>query len=148
MIIRAPGVTEAGTTSHAPVVSMDFFPTILELAGLPARADVALDGVSLVPMLKGDDSFKQRTLFWHYPHYHGSTWTPGASIRDGDWKLIQFYEQDKVELYHLGDDPGEMRELSAENSDKTNELLEKLHQWQLDLGARVPQPNPEYAPGE
>ncbi len=118
---------------------MDFFPTMLELAGLPALPNRHSDGVSLVPLLKGD-AIAPRSLYWHYPHYHGSTWTPGASIRDGDWKLIDFYHWDQVELYNLQDDLGYNRYLSMENPAKANELRLKLQAWQRRLGARMPQP--------
>ncbi|MEX0866255.1 MAG: sulfatase, partial [Pirellulales bacterium] len=90
-IIRAPGVTKPGSESHTPVVSMDFFPTMLQLAGLPLQPKKHNDGVSLLPLLTGKGKLDRKSLYWHYPHYHGSTWTPGASIRDGDWKLIEFY---------------------------------------------------------
>jgi len=138
MIVRAPGVAAPGSVCHAPAVSMDFFATILELAGLPAMPDRHADGVSLVPLLRGGKDLSPRSLYWHYPHYHGSTWTPGASIRDGDWKLIDFYHYDKVELYNLSDDPGERHELSREHPAKAEELLDKLHAWQKNLGAKMP----------
>ena len=140
MIIRAPGVTKPGSVCNAPVVSMDFFPTMLELAGLPAMPEKHTDGVSLVPLLEGGKTLPPRSLFWHYPHYHGSTWTPGASIRDGNWKLIEFYHWEKVELYNLKDDPGEQHDLSVKNPTKAAELLGKLHCRQRTLGAKMPQP--------
>jgi len=140
MIIRAPGVTKPGSVCNAPVVSMDFFPTMLELADLPAMPEKHVDGMSLVPLLRGDATLPPRSLFWHYPHYHGSTWTPGASIRDGDWKLIEFYHWEKIELYNLKDDPGEQHDLSEKNPAKAAELLEKLHSRQRALGAKMPQP--------
>jgi arylsulfatase A-like enzyme len=139
-IIRAPGVTRPGSVCHTPVVSMDFFPTMLELAGLPLLPDRHADGVSLVPLLRGGEGLAARPLWWHYPHYHGSTWTPGASIREGDWKLIEFYHWDKVELYNLKDDPGEQHELSKENPAKAKELVAKLHALQKQFRAKMPQP--------
>ncbi|MCF7669411.1 MAG: sulfatase [Verrucomicrobia bacterium] len=144
LIIRAPGITEPGRICNEPVVSMDFFPTILELAGLPQMSDLHTDGVSLVSKLEGRASTKRRTLYWHYPHYHGSTWRPGASIRDGDWKLIEFYDPETVELYNLADDPGESRDLSEVNPEKAQELLDKLHAWQKSMHAKMPKPNPDY----
>ena len=138
MIIRAPGVAQRGSVCETSVVSMDFFPTMLELAGLPALPDRHVDGVSLVPLLNGG-AIAPRSLYWHYPHYHGSTWTPGASIRDGGWKLIEFYHWDQVELYNLQDDPGENHELSKENPAKAHELRLKLQTWQRKLGAKMPQ---------
>lgn len=138
MIIRAPGVAEPGSVCETPVISMDFFPTMLELAGLPARPNRHSDGVSLVPLLNGD-AIAPRSLYWHYPHYHGSTWTPGASIRNGDWKLIEFYHWDQVELYNLQDDLGENHDLSKQNPAKASELRLKLQAWQRRLGAKMPQ---------
>ena len=140
MIVRAPGVAKAGSVCHTPVVSTDFFPTILELAGLPLMPERHADGVSLVPLLKGGEALAARPLWWHYPHYHGSTWTPGASIREGDWKLIEFYHWGKIELYNLKDDLGEQHDLVKQNPAKASELLAKLHALQKRLGAKMPQP--------
>jgi arylsulfatase A-like enzyme len=142
-IIRAPGVTEAGSVCNEPIVSMDFFPTMLELAGLPSRPKLHRDGRSLLPELKGRKG-KARPLYWHYPHYHGSTWKPGASIRDGDWKLIKFYDQEKVELYNLKKDPSEKKDWAKENSAKAKELENKLIAWQKKIKAKLPKPNPDY----
>lgn len=143
-IIRAPGITNPGSVSDTPVVSMDFFPTILEIAGLPAMPKLHNDGVSLVSVLKNSDQTIERPLFWHYPHYHGSTWTPGASIREGDWKLIEFYEFGNIELYNLKNDPGEHEDLAAANPEIATRLAEKLRQWQRDMNAKMPQPDPNY----
>jgi arylsulfatase A-like enzyme len=142
-IIRAPGVTKAGSISNEPIVSMDFFPTMLELAGLPPKPNLHADGRSLLPELTGKKG-KARSLYWHYPHYHGSTWRPGASIRDGDWKLIKFYDYEKVELYNLKNDPFESKDLSKQNPDKTQKLENKLIAWQNRLNAKLPRPNPDY----
>lgn len=138
-IIRAPGVTKAGSESDVPIVSMDFFPTMLELAGLPQQPELHADGQSLVSLLNGGD-LAQRELYWHYPHYHGSTWAPGASIRDGDWKLIEFYHYENVELYNLKRDPGEQTDLSQTEPETRDRLLEKLHAWQKRMNARMPVP--------
>ena len=142
-IVRAPGVTQAGSICEDPVVSMDFFPTMLDLAGLPLKPNLHVDGRSLLPELTGIKG-KARTLYWHYPHYHGSTWKPGASIRDGKWKLIKFYDYEKVELYNLIKDPFEKNDLSQKNSQKTRELEEKLVAWQTKMKAKLPRPNPDY----
>ncbi len=111
MLVRVPRVTEPGSTCDTPVVSMDFYPTMLHLAGLPLQPEHHADGQSLLPLLRGE-SVQSRTFYWHYPHYHGSSWKPGASIRDGEWKLIEFYHWDDVELYNLAEDPGEQHDLS------------------------------------
>ncbi len=144
MIVRAPGLTQAGSSNESPVVSTDFFPTMLELADLPLQPKLHADGESLVAMLGGGDPAEKRTFYWHYPHYHGSTWKPGASIRDGDWKLIEFYEYDEVELYNLADDPGEKNDLSKSMPEKTTQLREKLRTWQKEMNAKMPEPNPKY----
>lgn len=140
MIVRAPGVAKGGSVCDVPVVSMDFFPTMLELAGLPAQPELHADGVSLVPLLAGEKVKSDRALYWHYPHYHGSTWAPGASIRDGDWKLIEFYHYETIELYNLANDPGEQKDLSKSNPAKAEALLAKLHAWQQKMKARMPEP--------
>ncbi len=144
MIIRAPGVAEPGSTCSFPVTSTDFYPTMLELGGLPLRPEQHADGRSLVPLLRGGQSLDRRAIFWHYPHYHGSTWTPGAAVRAGDWKLIEFFEEGKAELYNLKDDLGERADLSETNPRKKAELLELLHSWQKRVGAKFPQPNPRF----
>jgi arylsulfatase A-like enzyme len=143
-IIRVPGITEPGSSCDQPIVSMDFFPTILQLAGVPDQPQLHTDGVSLLPLLRGNEPTSARTLYWHYPHYHGSTWTPGASIRQGDWKLIELYEFNKVELYNLVDDPGEQSNLAEQNPAKTEQLRKLLRDWQSAMNAKMPQPNPNY----
>lgn len=139
LMIKSPGIDTSDTTIDTPAISMDFFPTILDLAGLPQQPDLHKDGVSLKPLLEGN-SIEDRALFWHYPHYHGSTWTPGSAIRDGDWKLVQFYEYDKVELYNLKDDIGESKDLSKTHPEKTAELLAKLKAMQEETGSKLPYP--------
>jgi arylsulfatase A-like enzyme len=138
MIIRAPGVATPGSECSLPVCSTDFFPTMLDLAGLPLQPETHSDGVSLVEQLKGKITSDRQTLYWHYPHYHGSTWTPGAAIRDGNWKLIEFYEHDEVELYFLRSDIGEKNNLAKSSPAKTRELREKLRAWQVEMKARMP----------
>ena len=142
-LIRAPGVTQPGSVSDKPMISMDFFPTMLDLAGLPLQPKLHVDGRSLLSQLKGNDS-GQRTLHWHYPHYHGSSWKPGASIRDGDWKLIEFYHYKNFELYNLAKDPGERTNLAKHNLSKAAELRAKLSAWQKQMKAKMPVPNPDY----
>ena len=145
-LIRAPGVTQPGSVSNKPMISMDFFPTMLDLAGLPLQPKLHVDGRSLLSQLKGNDT-GQRTLHWHYPHYHGSAWKPGASIRDGDWKLIEFYHYKNFELYNLAKDPGERTNLAKRNPSKAAELRAKLSAWQKQMKAKMPMPNPNYNAG-
>ena len=142
-LIRAPGITRPGSVSHKPMISMDFFPTMLDLAGLPLQPKLHVDGRSLLSQLKGNDT-GQRTFHWHYPHYHGSSWKPGASIRDGDWKLIEFYHYNNFELYNLAKDPGERTDLAKRNPRKAAELSAKLSAWQKRMKAKMPVLNPDY----
>nr|MBI1229296.1 DUF4976 domain-containing protein [Cytophagales bacterium] len=115
--------------------SMDFFPTILSLAGVPHAPE---DGKSLVPLLTGQGPLDRDELFWHYPHYHGSAWKPGSAIRKGDWKLIYTYEDTVVQLYNLADDPGETTDVSATFADRTTELKQALMQRLKETGAKFP----------
>ncbi len=146
LIIKAPGVTRPGTTSPVPVISMDLYPTILRLAGLPLRPGQHKDGLDLTPVLKGAKSLPRKALFWHYPHYHGSSWTPGAAIRAGRWKYIEFYDWGTRELYDLEKDQGERHNLAGEYPEKMRELRAMLHAWQKEVGAEMPRPNPNYKP--
>jgi arylsulfatase A-like enzyme len=143
LIVRWPGVTKAGTTCSVPVCSIDFFPTALEACGVKSEAKV--DGVSLVPLLKGG-ALKREALYWHYPHYANQGSRPGAAVRAGDYKLIEFYEDDRRELYDLKKDLSESRNLIADNPDVAKELAAKLDAWRKDVGARMMTPNPDYVP--
>lgn len=143
LIIRAPGASKAGLVSDTPAISMDYFPTMLELAGFDLLPKLHKDGVSLVNALK-DKPVGRDTLYWHYPHYHGSTWAPGAAIRVGKWKAINFYEYGETELYDLSNDLGEHNDLSKKNPEKLKELLAKLEAIQKKTDAKTPNPNPEY----
>ena len=140
-IVRAPGVTKPGTQCDTPVVSMDFFPTMLELAGKPLQPEHHMDGESFVSLLGGEQPKTKRPFYWHYPHYHGSSWKPGAAIRVGDWKLIEFYHHDKTELYNLAKDLGERNDLSRSNPTKRDELARQLRDWQTAMKARMPEAN-------
>jgi arylsulfatase A-like enzyme len=143
LIIRAPYVVEKGSVCFEPVVSMDFFPTMLELAEKPLSPLDHMDGLSLTPLFRGESQLSRDALYWHYPHYHGSTWTPGAAIRQRDWKLIEFYDYGKVELYNLKDDLGEQNDIASSMPQKADEMLDRLHMWQHELGAKMPMLNSE-----
>ena len=137
-------MTTAGRVSQTPVLSTDYFPTILELAKIDRPSNLLLDGESFVPQFQPETPNETRALFWHYPHYHGSQWTPGAAMRLGDWKLIEFYEFGDAELYNLATDPGELRNLAAAEHDRLDEMRQQLRQWQSELHATMPQPNPAW----
>jgi len=140
-IMVVPGVTRPGAVCDTPVTSTDFFPTLLELAGLPLRPECHRDGISLVPLLRGQ-TLDRGPVFWHYPHYGNQGGAPSGAVRDGDWKLIEWYEDASVELYNLRQDPGEHRNLAAREPARVNALREKLRAWRADVGARMPAPNP------
>lgn len=139
-IIRAPGVTPAeGSQCHSPVVSTDFFPTMLDLAGIDVQPDLHADGVSLVDTLKAPGKTKsERSLYWHYPHYHGSGWTPGGAIRQGDWKLIEFWEHGDAQLYDLSQDIGEQKDLIGTHPEVAERLATELAAWRERMGATMP----------
>ncbi len=137
MLIKAPGVTKAGALCNTPVISTDFYPTILELAGLPLKPKQHLDGVGLLPLLKGA-ALPQRPLFWHYPHYSNQGGGPCGAVRLGDMKLIEWYEDDRVELYNLKNDLGENNDLAAKMPDKAAALRTMLHDWRKTVNATMP----------
>ena len=143
-IMRAPGVTKPNSVCDKPVITTDLYPTLLELAGLPLAPSQHTDGVSLVALLKGGELQRSAPLFWHYPHYGNQGGAPCGVVRDGDWKLVEWYEDASLELYNLRDDLGERRNLSAEKPQKAKELLAKLVAWRADTQALMPTPNPEF----
>ena len=138
-----PGVVPPGSTSDQRVIGTDFYPTLLEMAGLPLRPKQHVDGVSLVPILKGG-KIKDRPLFWHYPHYGNQGGEPSAIMRDGDWKLIRYYEDDRNELYDLSKDPGEQTDLAAMHADRTRQMRNALQHWLDETGALFPTQNPNF----
>lgn len=142
LIIKWPGVTKPGSTCDVPVTSTDFYPTMLEMAGLPLRPKQHVDGVSIVPLLRGGQSLPRQAIYWHYPHYANQGGSPGGAVRAGDYKLIEFYEDNHVELYNLKDDLGEKNDLAARMPDKAKELRERLARWRQEVGARMPTPTP------
>ena len=145
MVIRWPGVTEPGSVCSVPVVSTDFYPTILEMAGLPPRPKQHVDGLSLVPLLKDRKAPERDAIYWHYPHY-GNQGSAAGAIRAGDWKLIEWYEDGKLELFQLQDDIGETRDLAGENPEKVEALHAKLAAWREETGARMSSDNPKFDP--
>jgi arylsulfatase A-like enzyme len=141
LIVRWPGVTKQGSTIAVPVQSIDFFPTLLDACGVKSEAKV--DGVSLLPALRGE-ALPRDALFWHYPHYSNQGGRPGAAVRAGDHKLIEFYENGRRELYDLKRDTSESRNLIADRPEVAKALGEKLDAWRREVGASVMKPNPGY----
>ena len=148
-LVYWPGVTSAGSVSEEPVITVDYYPTILEIAGVGGDAshNTEVDGLSLTPVL-GDPnaSLNRDALYWHYPHYHPGGSTPHSAIRAGDWRLVEFFEDGQSELYNLNDDIGEANDLAGEMPEKVAELKAKLAAWREEVGAQMPTENPDYDP--
>jgi arylsulfatase A-like enzyme len=148
---RWPGKIAAGMTTDVPIISVDIYPTLLELAGAGAPKNQPLDGVSLVSCLTsgGKTAPRRDALYWHFPGYLGAgqnAWrtTPAGAIRAGDWKLHEFFEDGRTELYNLRDDLSEKANLAAKMPEKTRELKEKLAAWRAAVKAPMPAKNAEY----
>lgn len=135
-LIKWPGVAEAGSTCDVPVVSTDFYPTMLEMAALPAKPDLHKDGVSLAPLLKQNGAIKRDAIYWHYPHYANQGGFPGGAVRMGDYKLLERFEDGQVHLYDLKDDIGERNDLSAMMPDRVAQMRKKLHGWYKEVDAK------------
>jgi arylsulfatase A-like enzyme len=142
LIARWPSVVKPGTLTAAPTTSADLYPTLLAAAGLPPRPAQHLDGRSLLPILRGDGSAGDRPLFWHYPHYGNQGGTPGAAIRRGDWKLIEFFEDGRIELYDLRSDPEERTNRATREPSRADALGRELRAWQEEVAALLPSRNP------
>lgn len=156
LIIRWPLVTMPGSVSDLPVITMDLYPTLAEGCGLtPTEAGASTtgpsgrDGISLLPVLKGEGALDRKELFWHYPHHQhyqlGGT-MPYAAIRSGDFKLIEFYNDNRTELYNVREDIGETNDLAGSAPEKVAVLKARLQVWQADVGAQMATPNPQFDP--
>ncbi|MCB1229306.1 MAG: sulfatase [Verrucomicrobiae bacterium] len=146
-IVRWPGVAKAGQVSQVPVISTDLYPTCLAAAGLPPHPAQHRDGLDLRPVLEGGKSLDRDALFWHYPHYnsHPSS-VPSSVIRAGDWKLIETFDPEGIELYHLGSDLSETTNLAEREPEKVKELRARLESWRDEVDAEMMEPNPDYDP--
>ena len=147
LIVKWLGVTKPGSVSHTPVISADYYPTLLSVAGAPPAAG-AVDGESIEPLLRQTGALKRDALYWHYPHYHPGGATPYGAVREGDFRLVEFYEDNRVELYNLKDDIGETKDLAPTMSEKAAALRQKLHDWRQRVGAQMPTPNPDCDPAK
>jgi len=144
LMVRWPGVVESNSVCNVPVTSPDFYPTLLDIAELPPKPKQHCDGVSLLELLKGAEALEREAIFWHFPHYGNQGGTPGASVRAGDYKLIEFFEDGKLELYNLRQDIGETRNLVQALPDVASRLRQMLADWLTQAEAQIPQPNPDY----
>ena len=155
MVVRWTGTVAAGTYCHEPVIGVDFYPTFLEVTGREPPKDYLLDGKSLVPLLKQQGTMEQESLYWYFPAYlqggYGlnQAWrtTPVAAIRSGNFKLLEFLEDGRLELYDLTQDLGEQNNLARMLPDKTQALRHQLHRWKSSLGIEHSlKKNPTYDP--
>jgi arylsulfatase A-like enzyme len=144
MLIKWPGAVKPGSICSVPVTSTDFYPTILEMAGVPERPQQHRDGVSLVSLLKTGQAPNRPALFWHYPHYSNQGGRPGCAVRTGDWKLIRCFEDNRLELYNLREDLSEQHDLALKDPQKTKELNALLEHFLQETKAALPRPNPDY----
>jgi arylsulfatase A len=146
LVVRWPGHVPAGKTCDVPVHSIDFYPTILDWAGQTAEPGRVIDGVSLCSLLEGRGNLQPRALFWHYPHYIGYRNPPHGAVREGDYKLIEFFEDGRTELYNLREDLGEKANLAAQRPALAGQLRQRLADWRTKVGAQMPVANPEFDP--
>jgi arylsulfatase A-like enzyme len=154
LIVRGAGVVGKARTDDTPVWSCDLPATIAALcSAAPTKTNIAvnaLDGVSLLPLLRGDGKLDRDALYWHYPHYPNQGARPGGAVRThdatGDWKLVEYYENDRRELFDLTKDPRESRNVAAEHPDLVEQLAKQLDAWRKETGALMPTPNPQYTP--
>ena len=147
LIVKWPGVTQPGTVIHEPVTSSDLYPTCLAAAGLPLRPNQHRDGLSLLPLFRGETALGREAIFWHFPHYnrHPSSF-PSSVIRRGPWKLIETFDPEGLELYNLEKDLSETDNLAAKRPDLTRQLHQRLQAWRHQVDAQMMEPNPDYDP--
>jgi len=141
LIVRWPGQGRRGAICQEPVTSTDFFPTFLEMSGLPAQPEQHVDGLSFAAAVEGSDFKRDAAIYWHFPHYsnHGMQ-SPCGAIRQGDYKLIEYFENNTVQLFNLKADPGEQNDLAKQQEEKVAELIAMLHIWRKEVGASMPRP--------
>lgn len=146
LIVSWPAKVKPGSTCDVPVITYDHVPTLLEATQTSLKEKQIVDGESLLPLLTETGALKRQAIFWHYPHYHPGSARPYSAIREGDWKLIQFHEDNHVELYNLKLDAGEADNRAPHDSVRAMQLRDKLNAWLKDTGAQIPERNPKYDP--
>lgn len=148
LIVKWPHVVEPASKCNVPVIGTDFFPTILDIAGLKSRPESHIDGINITPLLKQSGNIKRDTLYWHYPNYIGAGHPGGARpcsvIRKGHWKLIESLENNRLELFNLKEDLGEKNDMASRMPSKANELKLLLKAWRKDANVQMPELNPDF----
>lgn len=147
LLVNWPGHSKDAAVCDIPVISTDFYPSILEMIGVAARPEQHVDGVSFAGLLKGETELTRDALYWHFPHYsnHGLQ-SPGGAVRSADYKLLEYFENNTVQLFNLKQDPGEQHDLAHEEPQTVAELRRMLHQWRARVSAQMLEPNPDYRP--
>lgn len=143
-IVRWPGVVKPGSSCTEVVQTCDFYPTFLDVAGLPRMPEQHVDGLSLLPLLKEEGGLARDAIFWHYPHYSNQGGAPAASMRSGKWKLIENFEDSSLELYDLERDVGEMTNLAEALPERARRMHGRLQAWQREVEALIPEQNPDW----
>jgi arylsulfatase A-like enzyme len=152
LIVRWPGVVKPGSICSEPVISVDFFTTFVDVLGLESKMPKQIDGVSIVPLLKGTGKLARRAIYWHYPHYHSAGIGPCGAVRSGDYKLIEWFDDticgtdNRYELYNLKEDIGEKNDLSKKMPRKVDDLKKLLANWRNKVEAQMLTPNSNYNP--
>ncbi len=145
--IKVPWMTSAGSSCSVPVHGVDWYPTLLDLAGAEVPSEQDVDGVSLVPLLKGK-SLEPRPLFWHYPHYGNQGGEPSSILLRDPWKLIYYHEDGRYELYNLADDPAEKHDLADRQAERVDAMSRELQTWLEETHATFPSPDPQFDPAK
>lgn len=146
-IVRWPGVTRPGSECDAAVTSTDYYPTLLAAAGAPAAPNQHVDGEDFAPALRGE-AYDRGPIYWHYPHYGNQGGAPAAAVRDGQWKLIEWYDPPMTQLFDLESDLGEQTNLVDKRPAEAERLRRFLNDWQREVAARMPTENPRYQPAD
>jgi arylsulfatase A-like enzyme len=144
LLIKVPAITAPGSHCATPVTSPDIYPTLLEIAGLPLRPEQHCDGVSMMPLLQGGTGLGRDAIYWHYPHYGNQGGTPGCSVRSGEWKLIEFFDDNRLELYNLNEDISESDNRATAEPALRDRLHAKLKAWRNEVNAIIPACNPQW----
>jgi arylsulfatase A-like enzyme len=145
LIIKWPGHGQPGTVCDIPIISTDFYPTLLDMFRLPLRSEQHADGISFAGLWKGEKELNRHAIYWHFPHYsnHGLQ-SPGGAVRAGDFKLLEYFENGTLQLFNLKTDPGEEHDLIEQDPKTAARMKHMLHQWRTDTSARMMEPNPDY----
>lgn len=146
LIVRWPGHISAGRKTDVPVINTDWIPTLMELAGLDAPS--GLEGRSFAPLLTGSGSLPSRDLFWHFPHYTNQGSRPTGAMRRQNWVMVEYYDEEAVELYDLSSDVTESRDVAAQNPDRVAAMRAALAAWRSRIGAQTNRPNPDFDPAK